>query len=62
MQVITLKAGYFGKLREVGEVFEVDEGVTASWFVPVGVAGQTATPEGAEPVVQKPKPKSAAKP
>ena len=39
-EVIALSKGYLGSLREVGEVFEVEDGVKASWFVPVGTAGQ----------------------
>lgn len=35
MKVIALKQGYFGKLRDPGEEFEVPEGSKASWFQPV---------------------------
>lgn len=35
MEVITLKPGYFGKLREVGEKFDVPKGSKSSWFSPV---------------------------
>lgn len=35
MQVIATKPGYHGKLRQVGDKFEVTEGSKASWFVPV---------------------------
>lgn len=35
MKVIALKAGYFGKLRQPGDVFDVPEGSKASWFEPV---------------------------
>ena len=35
MKVIATKPGYFGKLREPGDEFEVPEGSKASWFQPV---------------------------
>lgn len=35
MLVIALKPGYHGKLREVGEKFDVPNGSKASWFQPV---------------------------
>ena len=35
MKVIATKQGYFGKLRAVGDEFEVPEGSKASWFQPV---------------------------
>jgi hypothetical protein len=35
MKVIAKQLGYFGKLREPGDEFEVPEGSKASWFVPV---------------------------
>jgi hypothetical protein len=36
MKVIATKPGYFDKLREVGETFEVPQGTgKASWFEPV---------------------------
>ena len=35
MKVIATKQGYFGKLRDVGDEFEVPEGSKASWFQPV---------------------------
>lgn len=35
MKVIATKRGYLGKLREVGEEFDVPEGSTGSWFQPV---------------------------
>lgn len=37
MKVTATKQGYFGKLREPGDVFEVPEGEKASWFEPVPV-------------------------
>ena len=35
MKVIAIKQGYFGKLRAVGDEFEVPEGSKALWFQPV---------------------------
>lgn len=36
MKVTATKPGYFGKLREAGETFEVPDGTgKASWFEPV---------------------------
>lgn len=35
MKVIAIKQGYFGKLRNPGDEFEVPEGAKASWFEPV---------------------------
>jgi len=32
MRVIALKQGYFGKLREPGESFEVPDDAVATWF------------------------------
>lgn len=34
MQVIATKAGYFGKLRQAGDKFDVPDGSKASWFAP----------------------------
>ena len=34
MKVIATQTGYFGKLRYAGEVFEVPEGTTGTWFKP----------------------------
>ena len=56
MKVIALKQGYFGKLLEVGETFEVPDDATASWFVPVEQA-ESAKPEGQDkPAKSKAKP------
>lgn len=35
MKVIALKWGYFGRLREPGDEFEVPDGTKGSWFQPV---------------------------
>lgn len=34
MKVTALKSGYFGKLRQPGDVFDVPEGSKATWFEP----------------------------
>lgn len=34
MRVIATKQGYHGKLREVGDEFDVPDGEKASWFEP----------------------------
>lgn len=34
MEVIATKAGYYGKLREEGDKFEVADGDKATWFKP----------------------------
>lgn len=35
MQVIAIKQGYHGKLRQPDDKFDVPEGSKATWFVPV---------------------------
>ena len=35
MKVIATKAGYFGKLRQPGDEFDVPDGTKGSWFHPV---------------------------
>lgn len=35
MEVIATKLGYFGKLRQPGDEFEVPDGTKGSWFQPV---------------------------
>lgn len=35
MKVKATKQGYLGKIREAGDVFEVPDGLKASWFKPV---------------------------
>ena len=35
MKVIATKLGYFGKLHEPGDEFEVPDGTKGSWFQPV---------------------------
>ena len=55
MKVIATKQGYFGKLRDVGDEFEVPEGSKASWFQPVA---QKASGKGGKkpeaPATEKP--------
>ncbi|WP_039052161.1 hypothetical protein [Bordetella avium] len=38
MKVTALKPGYFGKLREPGDEFDVPDGAKASWFAPASAA------------------------
>lgn len=42
MKVIASKQGYFGKLREPGDTFDVPDGSKASWFAPVDAAAKNA--------------------
>lgn len=35
MKVVATKRGYFGKLREPGDEFEVPDDAKGSWFQPV---------------------------
>lgn len=35
MKVIATKHGFFGKLRQPGEEFDVPDGAKGSWFEPV---------------------------
>lgn len=34
MKVIATKQGFYGKIREIGDEFDVKEGEKASWFAP----------------------------
>lgn len=52
MQVTAIKPGYLGRLRAVGDVFEVPEGLRATWFAPLAAA---APPKEAKPKEAKPK-------
>lgn len=55
MKVIALKQGYFGKLRQPDDQFEVPDGTKGSWFQPVKPVKPEAEakggkkPEAAEP-------------
>ena len=44
MKVIATKPGYFGKLRQAGEEFEVPDDAKASWFEPVEKQAKPAKP------------------
>lgn len=55
MEVIATSKGYHGKLREIGDKFEVPNGSKASWFAPVEEKGKAkgksksdAKPEGGD--------------
>lgn len=41
MKVIATKMGYFGRLREPGDEFDVPNDAKASWFEPVEVQSET---------------------
>lgn len=45
MKVIATKKGYFGKLREPGDVFDVPDKSVASWFEPVEKPGKGEKPK-----------------
>lgn len=32
MKVVAIKRGFYGQIREEGDIFEVEDGLTASWF------------------------------
>lgn len=36
MKVVAIKRGFYGQIREEGDTFEVEDGLTASWFSPLG--------------------------
>lgn len=58
MQVIATARGYLGAIREPGDVFEVEDGLTASWFTPVETkdkapdkGGKQKSKRGADPAL-----------
>ena len=48
MKVKATKAGYCGGYRMAGDVFEAEDGLTASWFVPL------EQPEAEQPEAEQP--------
>jgi hypothetical protein len=40
MEVIATARGYLGAIREPGDVFEVEDGLTGSWFKPTETSGK----------------------
>ena len=51
MKVIATKHGYFGRLREPGDTFDVPNGEKATWFEPVkDEAKGKKSDEGTEPL------------
>lgn len=48
MKVRALRTGFFGGRRRPGTVFDVPEGSTGSWFVPVEVPEEQAPTIDAE--------------
>ena len=54
MKVKATKAGYCGGYRMAGDVFEVEDGLTASWFVPL------EQPEAEQPEAEAEQPEAEA--
>ena len=54
MKVKATKAGYCGGYRMAGDVFEVEDGLTASWFVPLEPEPEQPEPEQPEPEQPEP--------
>ena len=50
MKVKATKAGYCGGYRMAGDVFEVEDGLTASWFVSL----EQPEPEAEQPEAEQP--------
>lgn len=44
MKVRAIARGYYGRLREPGDVFDVKDGETGSWFAPVEVSEKGPKP------------------
>lgn len=44
MKVTATKPGYFGKLRQIGDEFDVPDGTKASWFAPAAADQKPAEP------------------
>lgn len=40
MKVVAIKRGFYGQIREEGDAFEVEDGLTASWFESVNQENQ----------------------
>lgn len=40
MKVVAIKRGFYEQIREEGDAFEVEDGLTASWFEPVAQENQ----------------------
>ena len=61
MKVKATKAGYCGGYRMAGDVFEVEDGLTASWFVPLEQPEPEAEqpePEAEQPEAEQPEPEA----
>lgn len=58
MKVKATKAGYCGGYRMAGDVFEVEDGLTASWFVPLEQPEPEAEAEQLEPEAEQPEPEA----
>lgn len=53
MKVKATKAGYCGGYRMAGDVFEAEDGLTASWFVPLEQP-EAEQPEAEQPEAEQP--------
>ena len=53
MKVMAEKAGYYGGYRMAGDVFEAEDGLTASWFVPLEQP-EAEQPEAEQPEAEQP--------
>nr|DAS53219.1 MAG TPA: dimeris T4 recombination endonuclease VII [Caudoviricetes sp.] len=40
MKVVAIKRGFYEQIRKEGDAFEVEDGLTASWFEPVAKENQ----------------------
>ena len=54
MKVKATKAGYCGGYRMAGDVFEAEDGLTASWFVPL----EQPEAKQPEPEAKQPEPEA----
>lgn len=56
MKVKATKAGYCGGYRMAGDVFEAEDGLTASWFVPLEQPEAEAEQPEPEAEAEQPEP------
>lgn len=56
MKVTATAKGFYGSIREPGDVFEVADGLTGSWFTPVPVAMVPKAPKAAKGTGKEPAP------
>ena len=48
MKVLAIADGFYGKYIHVGDEFEVEDGLTASWFVPTEAEAKKQAEEEAK--------------